>query len=434
MQRSRAVYPLTILLTLATVVGIFAAGWVVANPAIADPEPAFSEETVRAFYAGINQTIQFGDSTAFESAVADHVVIHGPLASIAPDLAGLTRYLISLHATSPHVVLDVGEITTSGNRAMVSVSLTGANEGAFLGSPLNGMIPWGEVDAVRISNRRVVEFWSDATGFALLEPLAQAQLTIAFPAERIVSLARLSIPEGTSISAPGSSELRWLHVEAGDVAVEAHDDHSMSLVASPSIGPDSRDLARTLMHTGDLIGIPTRSRAEVHNVGRQTASVLELAISMPETNLPRIDLAYPQGQPSTTGVFMPNWWTGEDLTSLDLAFGNSLIGGIKISLPAKQIVIATGQATLAPKATLSDLDLPGTSVLFVNSGVLDVISAEQAVFSYPGATRFQSAGRLDEESVGMLSHDAHANLHNPGPNPLVVTIFAILSASALTNP
>jgi hypothetical protein len=435
MQRSRAVYPLTILLTLATVVGIFAAGWVLANPAVADPGPAASKESVRAFYAAVNQTIRFGDPTALEGTVDEHVVTHGSLASIAPDRAGLIRYLMSLHATSPHVELKVGEITTTGSRAMVSISPIGANEGAFLGSPLAGNAPWGGVDAVRINNHRVVELWSDASGLALLESLARAQVTIVIPSDRIVSLDRLSILEDTTIVAPGSSDLRWLHVENGDVAVEAHGDHAVPLDPSQSMSSASTNVARTVLHPGDLIGIPTRARTEVRNVGKQSASVLVFTIALPQSDSASMDPAYPQAQPSTVGeTGLPKWWTGERPATMEPAPFTSLVGELTMTLPAGQLVLATGRATLTPKASLSDFELPGSSILVVNAGTLDVVSDGELVISNNSSKMNRSAGRLEGKTVGMLGQNARANLHNPESNPLVVTIFAILPASALTNP
>lgn len=432
MYSRRAVYPLTIVLTLATVVGVFAAGWVLANPAVADPGPVASGETIRAFYAGINQTIRTGDSTALESAVAEHVVTHGPLASLAPDRAGLTRYLLSLHATSPHVELTAGEITTSGNRAMVNVSVTGANDGAFLGSPLAGLSPWSEVDAVRIDNHRVVELWTTGTGLALLEPLARAKLALDPARDYLVGLDRLSIPEDTSIVAPGTAELRWLHVEAGNVSVEGQKDQAVSLIATPAMESTGADVARTLVRPGELLGMPAGSRITVHNVGHESASVLVLSISSRPTNGSSLDPAYPQGQPSTVGeTDLPKWWTGDRPITMMPVSATSLASSISLSIPVAQLEIATGQATLGPNASIADFDVPGSSLLVVNSGTLDVVSEEGPMTSRQDASKDQSAGRLDDESAGALIPHAHVDLHNPAAQPAAVTIFSLLPARAL---
>jgi hypothetical protein len=63
MPRHRAFIPLITLLALATAVALFGAGWVIAEPAVADPDTAETESTVRAFYAAANQTIHTGDSS-----------------------------------------------------------------------------------------------------------------------------------------------------------------------------------------------------------------------------------------------------------------------------------------------------------------------------------------------------------------------------------
>jgi hypothetical protein len=229
--------------------------------------------------------------------------------------------------------------------------------------------------------------------------------------------------------------LRWLHVESGDVAVETHDDHAVPLDPSPSMSTADTDLARTTLHPGDLIGIPPQSRTEVRNGGKQSASLLVLTIALPGSSSTSSDPAYPQGQPSTAGeTGLPKWWTDERPATMEAVPFTSLVGGLTMTLPVGQLVIATGRATLTPKASLSDFELPGPSFLVVDAGTLDVVSDGEVVISNQDANEYRSSGKLEGETVGMLRDSARVNLHNPGSNPLVVTIFAILPTSAATNP
>lgn len=109
---------------------------------------------------------------------------------------------------------------TVGDQALVHLSVRGSNRARFLGDPLrDGSSPWGMVDAMTVAGHRVVEYWSGATGLALLESLGQASFTIDAPSKRLVSLDRLMIPPGASFAARGAAEARLFFVEAGTVTM-----------------------------------------------------------------------------------------------------------------------------------------------------------------------------------------------------------------------
>jgi SnoaL-like polyketide cyclase len=169
MASHRALYPLSSLLTLAIFVSLIGAGWTIARFATTDPDFDGTERVVRDFYAGVNQTVRTGDPGKLETVVAEDAVVHGPLATLAPDSAGLTHYLASLHVTAPHLTLIVAEIVVVGDRARVNLIVQGDENRTFLGSPLDGVAPWGAVDALRIDNGQVAEYWSGESGPDLLE-------------------------------------------------------------------------------------------------------------------------------------------------------------------------------------------------------------------------------------------------------------------------
>ncbi|MFL5761890.1 MAG: hypothetical protein ACJ789_19495 [Thermomicrobiales bacterium] len=429
MHRRQAVYPITILLSIATAIGIFAAGWVVANPTVADPGPPISRDTVQAFYAGINQTIRTGDATALGAVVDDHVVTHGPLASFAPDRAGLTRYLLSLHATNPAIELKVTDFTATDNRAMVSVSVAGADDGTFLGNALTGLTPWGDFDAIRVNNHKVVELWSDATGLIFFEPLAHSLFALKTDVvHQYVALDRLSIPWETTFVAPGSFELRFIQVVAGTVTVEAHDDYSTRLGPASSIESSAPDIGRRPMAPGDLIGIPSHGRIELENTGRDTATVLVLGISRRDPKPVVLDPACPQGKSSSAGETAPSkWWTVDRRLGLKPAPSISLATNVIVTIAGGNLEIDAGRAAFTPNAALSDFSQGGVSLLLVNSGTLDVVTAEQLAIANQGVTTACRPGRLGTDSVGVVSSNAHVSLHNPADGEVILTVFTIHS-------
>jgi predicted SnoaL-like aldol condensation-catalyzing enzyme len=404
---------LTTLLTLATAAALFASGWVLAAPAVADPRPVATEEVVHAFYAAVNKTIQTGDTTALETALDEHVITHGPLATVAPDQTGLINYLSSLHKFDPYLKLDVTGLAITGDRAVVDVRVSGAAEGAFLGSSLHDVTLWSTIDAFRIGNRRVLEFWSGATGLVLLESQTSVPVFFGHSTEQTVTLDRLTIAPKENLLAAEQDELHWLLGETDHVTVTSIPNQTDQ--ATPASEPISHE---TQLHAGDLLALPTWSSTEVRNTGLDTASLLVLTV-VPTSN--EHDYWGQNSQPaSTTTTRWPPWRTGVS-QRLGGATVTALTSDINTELPTDQAVLAVARATLAPGAVLGDLALNGPCLLVVDNGRLDLISDHL------------NAGTIEAATGAKLGAGSHAYLHNPGVDPTVVTLIAILPAGAMNG-
>jgi hypothetical protein len=416
---------LTTFLTVATAIALFASGWILAAPAVADPRPGAAEEVVRSFYAAVNEAIRTGDTNALETVMSEHASTHGPLETVAPNRAGLTHYLASLHANVPELELDIEELAVTGNRAVVDVNVTGGAEGSFLGSSLQDVQLWGSVDAFRVGNGHVLEFWSDATGLALLESQTSVPFFFGHPTKRVVTLDRLTIvPEGRLLAA-GQDELHWLFGETDHITVTTTPNQTDQ--ATPTATSSSSE---TRLHAGDLLALPTWSKTEVRNTGLETASLLVLTVAQPAKE----SAYYEQNPhpPSGTATGWPKWKTGVS-QRLGGATFTTLTGAINNELPVDQAVIAVAQATLAPGAILSEVALSGPYVLVVDSGRLDLIAGDENAWIFQGPDDHHNNGRIEAGNGAEVGPGTHAYLRNPGPDPTVVTLVAILPANAITG-
>jgi SnoaL-like domain len=420
---------LTTLLTVATAVALFASGWIMATPAVADPRPDTTAAVVRDFYAAVNATIRTGDTAALESAMDEHVITHGPLATIAPDRAGLIHYLSSLHENDPYLALDVTEISMTGDRAVVDVRVLGAAEGAFLGSSLRDVPLWSTVDAFRIGNRRVLEFWSDATGLALLE--SQTSVPVAFerPLDRQLTLDHVTIAPEEKLIAAGQAELRWLLAETDHISVTTTPNPEEDW-ATPTAAPSSHE---TRLHAGELLALPMWSRTEVRNTEVEPASLLVLTVAEPPEEVPYYE-QNPQSAVTASGAISgwPIWRTGLSLRQGGATI-TTLTGNYTTAIPEDQTVLAVARVTLAPGAVLTGIALTGPCLLAVDSGTLDLFASGEPAQIYQGKPDYLDAGTLAAETGALLPIGAIANLHNPGVDPTVVTLIAILPANAMTG-
>jgi hypothetical protein len=440
MSRHRALSPLITLLAMTTTVALFSGGWVLATSGVADSGPVATERVVRDFYSAVNETIRTGDSASLDKIVAENVVTHGSLAKLVTDRTGLTRYLASLHATRPQLELIMAEVVVTADRAIVTVLAQGAAEGAFLGSSLRGVTPWGTVDAFRVSNHRVSEFWSGTVEPVLLESLAHAPFAVLDPPDRTITLDRLTIPAGGSYTATGAEEQRWLHVESGRVsAISTRLERSKAMLLVSEGETAKLEMGSTEqrnpapLEAGDLVALPIWSQTEIRNIGPEPSSLLVLAAGFPASSLSGSDPARQSGKPPADVVEgWPGWSGGASPVSESGAMLASLTGKIETTLPGDRTVIAMARATLAPGAVVPTF-ATGPHLLTVDAGMLNLITEGEPAWVYQGSGSNLNLGALGPGAGALLPEGAVANLRNQSAEPVVVTILAILPGDVFTG-
>jgi steroid delta-isomerase-like uncharacterized protein len=92
------------------------------------------ETTVRGFYASINQ----GDLDRLGELVADDFIEHEETPGLAPTKEGVLEFFRMYRAAFPDMRMDVEEILTSGDKAVVRARVTGTQQGEFMGMPATG--------------------------------------------------------------------------------------------------------------------------------------------------------------------------------------------------------------------------------------------------------------------------------------------------------
>jgi predicted ester cyclase len=422
MKRHRALAPLITLLAIATGVTLFATGWTLARPAVSLPPSAGTDQVVREFYGAINAGIRTGDTTLLQSIVAEDAAIHGGPATLSPGSGGLTRYVSSLHATIPQLELSVVDIVSGGDRSLVDIATHGAKDGEFLGRPISGNSSWGELDALRVIDRKVVEYWSGTSGIAMFEPLARAP----FPemgADRAVALDRLSILPGESFIAEGRDESRWLFVESGQFTLSA-----TRLVWGSSDWSLAPAIDSLPLGSGDLLAVPVWSRSELRNDGREQANVLVLVMGLSSRATPRLDPAYPQGQSTTyTGQKLPSWWAGVQEHEDGGAMVTSLAENMITTLPANGGNLAIARVTMAPGSVITLDKLEGPYFVSVNAGSLELR------FVVPEPDGLQVIRQLDAGIGTLVDSDQKVSLSDIDAAPVQLTVVAILPAEALIS-
>jgi hypothetical protein len=414
LARRRAIQTLTTFLTVATAIALFSAGWVLSSPAVADPGEAAVEQVVRAFYAALNQTIQTGDAASLDGLVDPHVIVHGSLAALAPDRAGLSMYLLSLHATSPQLDVQVAALTTTSNRAVAELVVKDAERGVFLGSPLHDLGWWGTVDALLVTNHRVLELWTNATGVELQGPSAEALLPTRTSVSQVVALDRVTLDPGGSFTGTGQEELRWLIGQQPGLMV------TTSNLGAPTSSAQTSPASRFVsLGPGQLLPLPPRSRTELRNDTHEVLSVLVLTVAEPNPLAART---------AEAASGLDDWRSSDSSPGVVV---KPLTGDERTDLPTGEAILTLAQATLAPRAELTDFAVAGPCFVVVNAGQLDLDTPSQARSDEGSFRRF--VGRLDAGAGSLVTPCTNVDLHNRGPDLVALTIVTFLPANPVAS-
>jgi hypothetical protein len=422
-MRRWLVWPLSILLAVATGAALSDTVAVVQAPLPAVVQTQTTAAAVRAFYEAANAVLRTGDASALGAGVPADFVDHADLPGVAPDRAGLGRYLASLHDAAPGARLTVADLTAVGDWAMARVVVVGAEAGTFLGVPLAGSVPvWGRVDAFRVGGGRVRERWGEGEGLLCLAAMGRLPLGARLPPLAGVLLERVTLGPGDRVAGP-PLESRLIAVEAGTLTVAldpASAGQALAAAGGAAGGPPRVVAPGTTVDLsgGDLLALAAPIRYILRNDDAEPATALVAAVFAP--NDPRRAGSNP---PSTSAYPGTPWPPGVS--------AEAKAGGVVTEVPGGAVVAGIGRATLAPGTRLGAFAAPGPVLLAVEGGTLDFVATEGAVWVSRGADGSNDAARTGALAVGdgaLLSSDDAVTLRNLGADPAVVLVLTIAPA------
>jgi predicted ester cyclase len=366
---------------------------------------------VRGFYDGVNATLRSGQPTDLDRLLAADFVEHGGPPGLAPNRTGLVRQLLALHATFPTMQLLAQDVLSEGDVVVAHVRVDGVAPGAFLGLRLaDQRAAWGDVDVFRIAGGTIAEHWGGQEDAPFFEPLREAQLDLHFADWMTIALVR-------TIAAPGASQPLWaalgpqlLYLETGQltVAVSAGaGGQSMRWRAPSPSGAGMRDVVAppgtTTLAAGDLLLLPTGSKATATNDADASTTFLAIALRAPGDSS--------ASEPAAT----------PDVTTVDLA------GRMPATLPSGPAQVGLGRVTLAPGASLR-VHAPGVALLAVEAGSMSLAISDGTAWSRhgaDGAITTDSDGTLRAGDAILFEPGAAGEVRSVGDAPLVLLVVTI---------
>jgi hypothetical protein len=385
---------------------------------------------VRAFYEAVNAAIRTGNTADLDAAVSPAFVDHAPPPGVAPDRAGLARYLAALHATSPEADLAVADLVAVGDRALIRVDVRGADPVGFLGLPQEG-IPtlWGSLDALHVAGGQVVERWGDADRLVLRERLGQIDLGTLLPAFQVVALERLSVAPGGRLETELPDEARLLYLEGGTLAVAVVPGSPGSALLSSAGAADAAGQpmevgpgASARLQAGDLLALPPLTAYLLRNDGAAPAAALVFAVHRPGA------AAYASAPCDSSSLEMTSSCSAAATPSPAMFVGQPLAGDRTTALPPGPATVAIGRVVLAHGADLVIPAVSGPVILYVEAGTPDLETGAGTAWIGGGESggRRAAAEALGAEDGVLFEAGTAATVRNGGETAATLLVATLL--------
>ena len=116
-----------------------------------------------------------GDTTAVDSLMAESFTEHAVLPGLPPTREGLKQFVGMTREGFPDFKFEVNHMSADGDLVWAHVTMTGTNNGPFMGSKATGKaIKVETFDLVRFENGRAVEHWGLTDDAAMMRQLGIA--------------------------------------------------------------------------------------------------------------------------------------------------------------------------------------------------------------------------------------------------------------------
>jgi hypothetical protein len=277
----------------------------------------------------------------------------------------------------------------------------------------------------RVAGGQVVERWGNAKQAVFLEPLGDIDAGTRLPASIGMALERVVLEPGELASAQtGETRVLWLEQGTIVLSVDRISKGSIPLVrASGSVRGGVAVVtegAEVSVAAGDLVALPNSAAYELRNDGPVTATAIVAAAYTPDAphrTTPRLDPAYQvPGTPWTSGVAE-----------------RTLATGSTTAMPQEPASARFGRITLVSGGRLPEFTAPGPLLLAVESGTVDVETAEGSAWVRDGAegtTRTATSASLDAGDGAFVPPGAMVSFANLGDAPAGVLLVSLTSSAS----
>jgi hypothetical protein len=378
------------------------------------------EETALDFYRAVNTYLDDGDETLLRQILHPDFVDHDSGSSVGGNAAAYLRQLDAIRALYPGIQLEPAVEYLGNNAVSVSLSLSDRQRRDFAGIGIDPVELVGRLDLLRIERRLVVERWSSAPLSGELNAYPPQSLELPVALNNLMARVQQISPDDSAepifdqfwhmllIVQSGAAHLEVMHTAAIPVVYWMVDDGQ---IAGPA--PIEPDMTVTLNQM-EAVFLPAGTRFRLWDTGARTATVIALEFGPPVSggDSPRV----------------PNFV--DDLNE-------TLWSGISLSDAGNRLTLSVGHATLLPQATLSNPEVEGTELIWVDRGEIEMAASNgtMRVRDASGVRSHPSEGvaLLNGGDAGAAGPGSDIAYRVTGSAPATAWFFSIVPAGVDTG-
>jgi predicted ester cyclase len=277
--------PLTVLLALATALGLLAVGATLSQaPVTVASLPAAAADATDQFYVAADLALHTGDTTALLAAVAPGYVDHATPPASPDGVPGYARFLVNLRADCPDCRLTTRDLAVSHDQAAVRVRIWGHRQVIVAGVEVEGFpLTWTALEVVRIVGGQVAEPWSQGDPPARTQSPATPVPEAGTAGSAELQVARFVLPPETDLPPFRTAGPTVLVLEQGMVSLTVDGAWRFGNANAPEA--ELIHIEMTVV-TGQQQSLTSGLSHRIRNVGPEPAALVILATNPIEV-LPR---------------------------------------------------------------------------------------------------------------------------------------------------
>lgn len=148
-----------------------------------------SIQTIRHFYAGLNEFMETGDASAVSKTLDPGALAFVPEQGVMGDDSGLLTYLLALRSTLPRLRFTIERIDAGGDIAIASVRRSGTEGVTSAARP--GAASTSQ-EFFRVRDSHIVQHWTTEPGSMLLHPITKQSIRTGVTEFRHLAMAELT--------------------------------------------------------------------------------------------------------------------------------------------------------------------------------------------------------------------------------------------------
>lgn len=137
---------------------------------------AMTSENGAIYQRFVREVLEHGQIELVDEFVSENVLSHAPMPGQPPGREGVKQGFRQFHDAFSNVQIDIRDVIAEANKVVGHFTVSAVHDGEFMGIPASGQhVKYDEMAIVRMESGKIVEHWSVADTFEMLQKMGAAK-------------------------------------------------------------------------------------------------------------------------------------------------------------------------------------------------------------------------------------------------------------------